>query len=206
MNPHSNSRSPDDGAMNPVASALNPGRTRVSGALFRATVLAVVAALVFVGGAVGGPGPGTAAQDAVPNGLAGHPVVGAWAWDTDADDPANALSYGAFHADGTYVEVHPLVGVGVGVWRPTGERTADLTIVFQDVDPTPAGFAPGTLIIRVAVEADAAGGTLTAPFTSEGRAPDGTVLFANAFTATATRLEVEPMAPVGTPAAAIPTT
>jgi hypothetical protein len=174
--------------------------------VLRAAVLAAVAALVLVGGwTVGGPGPGAVAQDAVPADLVGHPVVGAWAWDTDAADPANALSYGAFHADGTYVEVHPLVGVGVGVWRPTGERTADLTIVFQDVDPTPAGVAPGTLVIQAAVEVDPTGGALTAPFNSEGRAPDGTVLFANAFTATATRLEVEPMVPLGTPAAATPT-
>jgi hypothetical protein len=161
---------------------------------------------MLVGGwAVGGPGPGAIAQEATSADLAGHPVVGAWVFDTDAADPANALSYAAFHADGTYVEVHPLVGVGVGAWRPTGERTADLTIVFQDVDPTPAGVAPGTLIIRVAVEVDPSGDALTAPFTSEGRGPDGTVLFANAFTATATRMEVEPMVPLGTPAAGTPT-
>jgi hypothetical protein len=119
----------------------------------------------------------------------------------DAADPANALSYGVVHADGTYIEVHPLVGVGVGVWRATGERTADLTIVFQDVDPSPAGLAAGALTVRVAVAVDATGSAITAPFTTEGRAPDGTVLFANAFTAMATRLAVEPMAPQGTPAA-----
>ncbi len=171
----------------------------------RLAVLAAVVALVLVGvWGAGRPGPGAVAQEATPADPAGHPVVGTWVFDTDAADPANALSYAAFHADGTYVEVHPLVGVGVGVWRPTGERTADLTIAFQDVDPSPAGVAPGTLIIRSAVEVDPTGDALTAPFTSEGRAPDGTALFANAFTATATRMEVEPMVAAGTPAAATP--
>ena len=164
----------------------------------------VVLIVVLVGAVAAARGPRLAAQHATPTAPAGHPVVGGWAFDTDAADPSNALSYGAFHADGTYVELHPLVGVGIGVWRATGERTADLTIVFQDVDPTPAGVAPGTLIIRVAVEVDPTGNALTAPFTSEGRAPDGTVLFANAFTATATRMAVEPMAPPEPPAVATP--
>ena len=145
------------------------------------------------------------AQEGTPSAVSAHPVVGAWVFDTDAADPANALSYAAFHADGTYVEVHPLVGVGVGAWHPTGERTADLTIVFQDIDPSRAGIAPGTLIIRVAVEVDPTGDALTAPFTSEGRGPDGAVVFTNAFTATATRLAVEPMVPLGTPMAGTPT-
>ncbi len=26
--------------------------------------------------------------------------------------------------------------MGIGVWRPTGERSLDLTIVFQDIDPS----------------------------------------------------------------------
>jgi hypothetical protein len=168
----------------------------------RLPVLLSVVAVVLLGAlAVGRATFRTVAQDAAP---VDHPVVGAWVFDTDAADPANAPSYAAFHADGTYVEVHPLVGVGVGVWRATGERTADLTIVFQDVDPSLSGVAPGTLIIRSAVEVDPSGDALTAPFVSEGRAPDGTVLFANAFTATATRMAVEPMAPPATPAAATP--
>jgi hypothetical protein len=145
------------------------------------------------------------AQEGTPSTFPAHPVVGTWVFDTDAADPANVLSYAAFHADGTYGEVHPLVGVGVGAWRPTGARTADLTIVFQDVDPSPAGVAPGTLVIRAAVEVDPTGDALTAPFTSEGWGPDGTVLFTNAFTATATRLVVEPMGPLGTPVAGTPT-
>ena len=70
-----------------------------------------------------------------------HASVGAWRLDTDADDPANPPSFAIFHADGTYVEAHPLVGVGVGAWRATGERIADLTIVFPDVDPNAAGTA-----------------------------------------------------------------
>jgi hypothetical protein len=205
MNPYLNSRPRGDRTVNRVTNAVKPQRTRSGGSVLRAVALTAIAALVLAGGwAAVSSDQGAVAQDAVPADLSGHPVVGAWAWDTDADDPANALSYGILHPDGTYIELHPLVGAGVGVWLPSGERTADLTIFFQDIDPTPDGVAPGTLIIRVAIEVSPAGDALTAPFTSEGRAPDGTVLFANAFTATATRLEVEPMVPLGTPEAATP--
>ena len=110
-----------------------------------------------------------------------------------------------FHADGTYLEVDPNIGVGVGVWRATGERSAELTYVFQDIDPEPATTAPGTVTVRQSVEVDAAGDAFTAPLTVEVRIPDGTVVFSAAYTARGTRLHVEPMLPLGTPAAGTPT-
>jgi hypothetical protein len=164
----------------------------------RSSVLFSLVAILVVGLVVaGGVSPGRAAQQ----GTAPHPAVGAWVWDTDAADPANAPSYGVFHGDGTYVEAHPLVGVGLGAWRATGERTADLLIVFQDVDITETGVALGTLTIRAAVEVDATGNAIAAPFTSEGRARNGTLLFQGVLDAVATQIEVEPMTPPGTPAA-----
>ena len=169
----------------------------------RLTVVVAAVAFAPIGLLVVAPDLGTVGRGATPAALAEHPAVGAWVFDTNADDPANAPSYAVFHADGTYLEAHPTVGIGVGAWRATGERTADLTIVFQDLDPG-AAVAPGALTIRAAVEVDATGETLIAPYTFEGRGPDGAVLFAAALTATAVRLEVEPMAAAGTPVAAAP--
>ncbi len=70
-----------------------------------------------------------------------HPVVGAWRWVNDPADPASD-SYAIFHPDGTYVEASTFAGVAVGVWAASGERSADLTEVFQDIDPSLEGFTP----------------------------------------------------------------
>jgi hypothetical protein len=149
--------------------------------------------------------PGAIAQDATPTATVDHPVVGAWWTANDAPGPGVETAYAVFHADGTYLEVDPNIGIGVGVWRATGERSAELTYVFQDIDPEPATTAPGTVTVRQAVEVDAAGNEFTAPLTVEVRIPDGTVVFNAAYTARGARLQVEPMLPLGTPPLGTPT-
>ena len=174
----------------------------------RIAVVASVVAVALVGVVAAGARPDAVAQDATPAGGSGahaataeHPVVGAWWSSNDAPGPGVNTAYAVFHADGTYLEVDPNIGVGVGVWRATGERSAELTYVFQDIDPEPAATAPGTVTVRQSVEVDASGNAFTAPLTVEVRIPDGTVVFTAAYTARGTRLEVEPMAPLGTPTA-----
>jgi hypothetical protein len=161
-------------------------------------------ALVLVGSIALGARSGAGAQDATPAAAAGHPVVGAWWTANDAPGPGVNTAYAVFHADGTYLEVDPNIGVGVGAWRPTGERSVELTYVFQDIDPDPAATAPGTVTVRQSVEVDGTGDAFTAPLTVEVRIPDGTVVFTAAYTAQGTRLAVEPMAPLGTPTAGTP--
>jgi hypothetical protein len=133
-----------------------------------------------------------------------HPVIGAWWTANDAPGPGVDTAYGVFHADGTYIEVDPNIGVGVGVWQATGENSADLTYVFQDIDPEPATTAAGTVTVRQSVTVDETGNSFTAPLTVEVRIPDGTVVFTARYTARGTRLEVEPMAPLGTPVRGTP--
>jgi hypothetical protein len=162
-------------------------------------ILVSILVVILVGPVTPTANLSTIAQEGTPNAMADHPVVGAWRFDTNVDDPANPPSYAIFHADGTYTESHPTVGTGIGVWEPTGERTADLTIVFPDLDPTEAGFTRGELTIHAAVEVDENGNVLTAPYTFEGTDLDGATLFADTLTATATRIEGEPMVPLGTP-------
>jgi hypothetical protein len=100
-------------------------------------------------------------------------------------------------ADGTYLELHEREPDGIGVWAPTGQRTADLTIIFHDVDEHLV--LQDTVKVRVRVEVDAMGDTLTAPYTVEVTAPDGTIVNQDQGIATAVRINVEPMAPLGTP-------
>jgi hypothetical protein len=153
-------------------------------------------------------GGSTRAQDATPDpmtammAMATHPIVGAWEWDNDPDHPGTEISYALFHADGTYVEIGTDGQVDLGVWEPTGERTADVTFFFADVEPDPAVVVRG--VGKMAAEVDATGNAITAPFTFEARAADGTVPFSGQFLALGTRLEVMPMVPLGTPAAATP--
>jgi hypothetical protein len=144
------------------------------------------------------------AHDATPAARADHAVVGAWWTANDAPGPGVQTAAAIFHADGTYLEVDPNIGVGIGVWQATGERTADLIAIYQDIDPDPAVSAPGTVTVRKTVEVDETGDTFTGSLTVEVRIPDGTVVFTASYTGRGTRLEVEPVLPLGTPLAATP--
>src|SRR5215213_11767617 len=99
-------------------------------------VLSVVIVFTALVG-VGRESVSVVAQEATPSSIATHPLVGTWRWDNDPADPADD-SYGIFAADGSYLEVtKPTnVGIGIGSWIPTGDRTADVITVYQDVDPT----------------------------------------------------------------------
>jgi hypothetical protein len=144
------------------------------------------------------------AYDATPAARAEHPVVGAWWTANDAPGPGVNTATAVFHADGTYLEVDPNIGVGVGAWQATGERTADLIAVYQDIDPDPARAAPGTVTVRKSVDVDEAGNAFTGSLTVEVRIPDGTVVFTASYAGQGTRLGVETVVPLGTPLAATP--
>jgi hypothetical protein len=58
--------------------------------------------------------PHAAAQNGTPTAAADHPFVGAWIVDTDTTDATNFPALAVATSDGTYLESHPDVGVGVG--------------------------------------------------------------------------------------------
>jgi len=91
--------------------------------------------------------------------------------------------------------------VGVGAWRATGERTAVLIAIYQDIDPDPVGTAPGTVTVRKSVEVDQTGKAFTGSLAVEVKLPDGTTVFTASYTGRGTRLGIEPPAPSATPAA-----
>src|SRR5215216_1230590 len=118
-------------------------------------------------------GRDTTAQEA---NTAEHPIVGAWIWDNDPDNPGTDLSHAIFHDDGTYTEVNSDGSINIGAWEPTGERTADLTALQQFTDPETDETIRVTLLL--AAEVDETGNSITAPFTVGGRNTDGEVVFA----------------------------
>ena len=150
--------------------------------------------------ALAAPGTGTSAQDATQPATAGHPLVGAWLVDSDADDEASPPSVTTLSADGTAVDAGS-EGASAGTWEATGPRTATLALVgvFEE-----EGFA-GSYFIRAEVDLDAAGDAFASPYTFTVVAADGTVLETGEVTARATRLRVPAAEAVGTPLAGFPT-
>jgi hypothetical protein len=148
-------------------------------------------------GLIATPGRGITAQEATPTAMGGHPLVGTWLLDTNADDPANPPEVTIFTADGAYLSVDAEGIPNHGVWEATGERTAGLTIVSPVMEET---FA-GTFIVRASLEVDETGDSFTAQYTGEFVDPDGVESGEyGPGTATATRITVEEM---GTPAGPI---
>lgn len=165
--------------------------------MLRFTVLLPVVVVVALG-LIGTPGRSIAVQEATPPAMAGHPLVGTWLVDDDADDPTNAPEVSRFTADGAYVSVDAEGFPNVGVWKATGERTAALTFVVPGED----AFAD-TLVVRAAIEVDETGDATTAQYTVELVTPDGTRSGEyGPGTATATRITAEEM---GTPVGPIAT-
>jgi hypothetical protein len=115
----------------------------------------------------------TAAQDLDPAAMATHPLVGVWFEEFDPEHPGARLDVTAFHADGTATESHPIAGTGIGIWRPTGERTGEQVIKFQNVSDTPGTFVPGTSTFTGTFTIDEGGDTLAYEGIVDLRAMDG---------------------------------
>ena len=165
----------------------------------RPLVFAVLVVAALVGAVALGRSAGTAAQDATPDAAAGHPLVGAWLADTDADDPANPPSLIVFHGDGTYLQTDPDGSNGVGTWEATGARTAALTAIFHAAEEGAEGVF--TVTVRATVEVDEAGDGWVAGYTLEFVGPDGASQGeVGPGTAVGERIAVEPM---GTPTASM---
>jgi len=157
-------------------------RFRFLGMIFALMLSAVLANSVV---------PQAVAQDAD---ISAHPIVGMWWWENSSADTFDD-SFAIFQADGTYVEETPYIGAGIGTWVSTGERTADLLIVFQDIegglDPNePASFVPGNWTFHLSIEVNAAGDSLVATGPIEIRTPDGALVEAMDWTGTAKRVSV----------------
>jgi hypothetical protein len=146
--------------------------------------------------------PEISAQDASPGPAAAHPFVGAWIVNTDTTMDVNFPALAVVTTDGTYIESHPDLGVGVGTWKATGIRTAELTIVFRG--PGLFGAPLGLTTARATVEVTEDGTVWEAPYRFEEVALDGTVVFTGEGHARAVRVGAEAVAGQATPRTATP--
>jgi hypothetical protein len=134
---------------------------------------------------------GVAAQD-----LTQHPIVGLWRTTVTNTGAPPAISFTTFHADGTYLEVvQDGALVVTGLWQPSGERTATATAyVFFAIDDHPVEGE-----VRLTIEVDESGNSLTEAGTVIGHYQDGSLALAVETPATATRLRIQHVEPLGTP-------
>ena len=145
------------------------------------------------------------AQEATPTSMATHPIVGTWYFDFDPEHPGTLFVYTIYDADGTWTDVHPFAGTGIGMGQATGERTGEAINKYQNIAGKPGDFVPGTVTVWESLTVDASGDSHTWEDVVELRAIDGTVVARFPFTGEpAHRLTVEPPPVVETPAAATP--
>jgi hypothetical protein len=171
-----------------------PHETRQTSAnMSRRTALGGVGGAAAALGLAGGLSR-TAAQEATPSAMASHPFVGTWIiGDPSGGEPTTNV----ITADGGLID--PTVGAA-GVWTPTGERTADFTLIAIVTEGGGSYY-----LVRGSITVDAGGDTVTATANATHVAPDGTVLDQQApFTGTYLRLKVEPQSAVGQPLAGFP--
>ena len=146
------------------------------------------------------------AQDAPDT--AGHLLTGVWQWNADPGNPEQP-SFAIFHADGSYTEWQMVAGQAIGIWRPTGERAADLLFVFTDGNPSLEVYQPGIVTFTIAIELDESGDAFTAEGMIDARDPGGSQLVTAPFSRPATRLTFENNPTTGsvqaTPVAGTPT-
>ena len=131
-----------------------------------------VLTLAVVGLILLGSRPSAVAQESTPAATAGHPIVGAWLLDVDANDPTNPPALAIFHDDGTYLQAESDGSNGVGVWEAIGANSVALTQLLHQQDET--GDFAGTLMVRAAIDLDESGDAWTAKYTLEFIGPDGT--------------------------------
>ncbi len=160
-------------------------------AIFRLLSLTCVLGILLFGLVVT-RGEVTTAQETNPElaAMASHPIVGTWRFVKDFGE-GPTVSYGTFHADGTYVHEGYAGGpLAFGAWAPAGENAVDLRYrqlyVWEDrvVD----------VDARAALTVDAAGSTLEGPNVYVGRyLDDGTIDYSYEATITGARVEPAPL-------------
>ena len=151
----------------------------------------VVLAFVLLAGVVGFTrGNPAAAQDAT---VAPHPIVGEWRFENDLGNGITFPSIAIFHADGTYIEDFPdASSFSMGLWQPTGERTAIVTVYQVYVIDDKLANGEG----RFTAEVDETGNAMTTNGTFVGTFEDGTIDIAVEGPSTASRLGILPVVPL----------
>lgn len=171
----------------PVPNVTQPSMSRRSALHSSARGIAVLLALVAIltGANVLPHDFRVEAQDV----LASHPVAGTWTFVNEEGEDAYP-SVAIFHPDGSYIEILPWRTLLMGVWEPTGERTATVTQVLNEIYDEKLEQGQG----RGALEIDASGNTMTWKGNFLVRLQDGSVVLSQeGAPSIGTRLQPAPM-------------
>jgi hypothetical protein len=137
------------------------------------------------------------AQEASPSSMVTHPLVGTWIVNRDPTSEIDAPSIVVFTSDGGVLD--PSLNVA-GVWRATGPRSAEWTLVVL-IQMGAGGYAA----VRTAGELDEGDNTMD-PFGSVTIvSPDGTVIATSRGHSHYNRLQVETIEDESKPLAGFPT-
>ena len=142
----------------------------------------------------GAPNPAVA-QDATPStaAMATHPVVGLWQLTNDLGGGITFPSLAMFHADGTYIEDYPdAASFSMGLWQPTGERTATATVYQVYVINDTLAHGEG----RFTAEVDPTGTSIDTTGTFVGTFEDGSIDIAVEGPSPGIRLGILPVVPL----------
>jgi hypothetical protein len=142
-----------------------------------------------------------AAQESTPAAQSSHPAVGVWQWTNYPGEPNSDISYALLTEAGTYADAWYGRLVSVGEWRATGDRTADLVIITNELISLSDLFAPAPVAVptdlyepgpvtlwRIALVFDETGNHFTATGTAETQDASGTVLDTSLYTGLGDRM------------------
>jgi len=142
-----------------------------------------------------------AAQEGTPPTPSSHPAAGLWQWMNYPGEPNSDVSYAILTEAGTYADAWYGRLVSVGEWRATGDRTADLVIVTNELVsladlfaethvavPRDLYEATPTTLWRIALEFDERGNHFTATGMAETQDASGTVLDSYPYTGLGDRM------------------
>jgi hypothetical protein len=171
----------------------------------RTIVVAAVPGTLAGAAALGRRDLAHAAPSSTPAVMAAHPMVGVWRMTNDLGGgitfPFPSLAM--FHADGTYIEDFPdAESFSMGLWQPTGERTAIATIYQVYLIDDKLAHGEG----RFTADVDATGQKIMTNGTFVGTFEDGSIDLAVEGPTAGVRLGILPVAPLaqlapgGTPA------
>ena len=141
------------------------------------------------------------AQEGTPAARSSHPAAGLWQWTNYPGEPNTDISYAILTGAGTYADAWYGRLVSVGEWRATGDRTADLVIVTNELISLTDLFAQSPVAVpadlyeatpvtlwRIALEFDETGNHFTATGTAERQDESGTVLDSYPYTGLGDRM------------------
>jgi hypothetical protein len=168
----------------------------------RRFIVSLSVVVVLLLGVVATLGRGATAQEATPDtaammAMATHPIVGEWRNINELGEGIVFPSLAIYHADGTFIEDYPdESSYSMGVWEPTGERTATVTVYQVYVIDDKLANGEG----RWTAEVDETGNELRTAGTFVGTFEDGSIDIAVEWSADdgppATRLGVLPVVPL----------